>query len=636
MLRNAHEGQWEGFSSYDRSVEVLKTHIPKLVSLVDDSAPSPIDSDAWKTLIEKHEDFRVVGPLLMATLYGPTGGGKSAIFRLLTGLKVPSGNKVRPTSYASTAAASKEVAQEAEKLRRIFRDRPVECIGPSELEKVRDKSNSGKIFVVPMEQNGQGLPMLLADVPDFNSIEEQNWAECEYILRHAHVVVFVVYQEAYADKKVIEELIRCYRLAARLVYVLTKVDDAEQAREIWKDVLQKLSREEFSVPPREDGPCISEFLRRSGGYYSVRYRSEPSIPLGIEELDRFIQPMEDCYPPFSSVLQGFEAKRLVLQGLLLPVASVVRDCRKFFDGLKEKIGKLTYKLDVAQKPLANAAERIAGAEYPIGKFVEIFAKEVLQHESLISRMVRWISGGLKRVPYLSRVKDWLASWVSEPPPDQLRHREELEKENLQRELEDPKENKGLFRTWRSMFPQQAVSDGFLSQERLAWKREELGKVPIPAPATQWEEYARQEIRRWLQERPWYASGSYSIFLNLAEIAGIGVLMAGLCSTGGMFGTIGLMAAAGAGSLVARQLLQWAEKHGLKNLILQVDELWRRQRQEELYRHLYDHLFCPVFQPWIEQLNQLESPEVRKACQECQEACAQLERLYQTVHREGGF
>ena len=38
---------------------------------------------------------------LVATLYGPTGAGKSTLCRLLTGVPVPAGDDVRPVSYAS-------------------------------------------------------------------------------------------------------------------------------------------------------------------------------------------------------------------------------------------------------------------------------------------------------------------------------------------------------------------------------------------------------------------------------------------------------------------------------------------------------------------------------------------------------
>lgn len=48
--------------------------------------------------------------VLVATLYGPTGAGKSTLFRLLTGIPVPAGDEVRPVSYASALAVPSPLA----------------------------------------------------------------------------------------------------------------------------------------------------------------------------------------------------------------------------------------------------------------------------------------------------------------------------------------------------------------------------------------------------------------------------------------------------------------------------------------------------------------------------------------------
>ncbi len=64
---------------------------------------------------------------------------------------------------------------------------------------------------------------VLADVPDFNSLESRNWERAEKLLRQAEVVVFLLTPDTYADQVTIRELERACRIAARMIVVFTKV-----------------------------------------------------------------------------------------------------------------------------------------------------------------------------------------------------------------------------------------------------------------------------------------------------------------------------------------------------------------------------------------------------------------------------
>lgn len=642
MLYKDPSAASEWFARYDESVTVLKKQISEMVRISQqldlhksDGWSFPTESDAWKSLMEKHEDYQAVGPLLIATLYGPTGGGKSAIFRLLTGCAVPSGEVPRPVSYASAVATPAEITQDIAKMRRIFRDRPVELILPEEMEKLRSKNNSGKIFVISMDQSAKGLPWALADVPDFNSVEKQNWEESQYILRHAHVALFVVFQEAYADEKVVQELERCCELASRVIYVLTKVESEEQAQQIWEDLLVKLAQR--GSRRSADGMALSEILRKNGFYYSIRYGPNPPEP-GTEDWDAIIRPGREGMPSFSSLLRGLEAQRLVLQGLLLPVPTVIQECRRFLEQLDQKQKQLKEDLQRSYQPVEAAAQQVAGAEYPLGEFMSILYQEV-QSRGIVFRGIARVVGLVSSLA----PKQWLRNIVvAQPssdvpqeqslPQDKLIDRKEFEKKKLQEALENPKENKGIFIAWRSMFPEQCKPGGLLSQDRWMKIREEFGQFTIPEPTEAWESYARSQIQQWIKDHPWRARWMW-VLKNVSELGVLGAIVLDLTTTGGIVGSLGLTAAAGAGgSLAARMLLSWAEKYQLDKVMQNVDEKWRQERSVQFRAHLEKHLWEPVFAPWQKQLAELENltktsdDHSTSSLQMCQSACNQLEAL----------
>src|SRR5690606_22842875 len=64
----------------------------------------------------------------------------------------------------------------------------------------------------------QPLPLVLVDVPDFNTVEQANWDKADRVLDRAEVVVFVVFGDGYKDERVVSELARCCRKAGFLAY----------------------------------------------------------------------------------------------------------------------------------------------------------------------------------------------------------------------------------------------------------------------------------------------------------------------------------------------------------------------------------------------------------------------------------
>src|SRR5438105_4646740 len=77
------------FQRYRQAVARLRVEFPRVFDLL-----RPTDSlesiEGWLAMVKRHDAFEHQGgePALVATLYGPTGAGKSTLFRLLTGVQV--------------------------------------------------------------------------------------------------------------------------------------------------------------------------------------------------------------------------------------------------------------------------------------------------------------------------------------------------------------------------------------------------------------------------------------------------------------------------------------------------------------------------------------------------------------------
>lgn len=76
-------------------------------------------------------------PWLVATLFGPTGAGKSTVFSLLTGLQVPAGNVIRPVTFNPIVA----IPQSLSLPHRIAGLFPFKKLSPlDDFEKLMDKT----------------------------------------------------------------------------------------------------------------------------------------------------------------------------------------------------------------------------------------------------------------------------------------------------------------------------------------------------------------------------------------------------------------------------------------------------------------------------------------------------------------
>lgn len=608
------------FGVYLHSVDMLRVQFPRIFgSLYPERRLE--DVEGWSAMLKRQEALRRQGgrPVLVATLYGPSGAGKSTLFRLLTGVDVPAGNDVRPVSYASAVAVPQTLVQNGvvDSLFPGFRLEPLEST-----QQLRDKKNQGKLFPVAYsDAERQELPLVLADVPDFTTVEVGNWEQCRRMLERAEIVLFAVFSESYVNRDVIEELARCCQLAGRMAYLLTKTQSAEQARRIWDDlVLRKLTSEEQGLAAkfaqrRADGRTLLEFLAQAPVYHSP-WREQPHI--------EDIQPLRPEDPPLESLLRGATGEDILLSGLLEPARWAVKGCRDVLAQVDDRIRELEDHLRKAEVPIAQAAERIAGSEFPIGRMMELVLEETRKHQGWMMRGLtapfRWFNRGMSWM--VKSGKEFIARLVGQPITEQVLDRSEHEREQLAREMEQ------LFTYWRSQFPEEAREDKLLAQARWQEHRAAVKQLEPPPPTTGWEDHVRTAVNDWATQHPVRADFLPSV-LEVMKTAGIGLVVADLVLTGGIVGTIGLLGAAGGGSFAASSLLDWAEKKKLKQVFLDADEAWRSERAATLRHFLGERLLTPIFAPWTRLRDELR----RAPVQPCLEACGRLDALGTGLRKE---
>lgn len=610
------------FQRYRRAVGRLRAEFPRVFDLLRPRI-DPETLEGWAAMLRRHDAFEQQGgePALVATLYGPTGAGKSTLFRMLTEVQVPAGDDVRPVSYASVIIVPERV-NDSDRLAQLLPSFRLEAL--HDVEQLRRPENNGKVFHLAsaaMERSG-GPMLLLADVPDFNSVAEQNWEACQKVLERAEVVVFVTHPESYADKRVFGEMARCCRLSAAIVFVLTKAPSPEAAKRIWKDLIEsKINKglgphAEAFREERADGRALHDFLGQCPVYFSLRSK-EPKL----EEL----RPLVEGRPPITSFLQGMDADNLLLSGLVEPAWRAISSSRGILREARSRIEELERALKEADAPIAPLADRVAGSEFPVGRMMEILFEEAGYHQIKVLRIFTAPFRGFNSV--FKKGKALLAGVFQAGNKSEVRGREEIEVDRLAEASED------LLDKWRGHFSGAADAKELLSNECCKNARGAFTQLPVPKPQKDWERVVRMEVAAWAKKHPWLCN-TLPVVAGALVVGGFSLLALDLVTTGGLFGSavlagnLGLAGAAAAGSGSAGLLMQWAENWQLKQVFLEADKQWREQRARELTHHLRAQLAAPLFKPWREQLEQLKQAPISV----CEEACTDIEELAQGLGR----
>lgn len=530
-------------------------------------------------------------PPLVAALYGPTGAGKSTLFKLLSGINVPSGEQTRPMSRSCALAVPPAWADPA-KLAPVF--------PAAELVPMGD----GAALLAPGQPFGRlhaavapslsslgpgGSSLLLVDAPDYNGVDPENALRAEEILLRAEILVFVLQVDSYLVARNVEELARAARLATRLVVVLTKARDSLQAWMAWDDLCRRLDDpaglEPMFADRRADGRSCAEVVRSAPVFMWARAERPELAGImarkGSSLVDR---------------LAGQEARRVAWEGVAGAAHEAATDARRLLTKAleaSEAAGKRRASL-VADAREAGA--RVAGREFPFGALMQSLVKEARSALpdwwKIVSMPVDWLFGTVKTV--YGKASEWIGQVKEMVVQESAKseNREDVERRVLSREAD------ALLDSWRS---RPDLADLGLESSRCASAREALLAAPLPGVSQEWEAALRDEARRWVAENPGLAKG-LPVISDVVMAAGFGLLVIDLGFAGGLFGTAVVVGKLGAGGVIAGgagALGLWGRFLGeanMEQMLRRVDATWRKTRAADLSAHIERHLVGAVAAP----------------------------------------
>jgi hypothetical protein len=602
----------EIFETYAKSVGTLINNLPGIHKAASIKEPLE-DMPGWKDFLGRPRTFVESGgrPVLVGTLFGPTGSGKSALFRDLTGIPVPS-DLVRPTSYSCIVGAPEGVVDQSG-VQKLFPNYRVSAMTTPDV--LRDPNRKDDelfcAFYKPPQTNGDSVNLILADVPDFNSIDQGNWARADQMLARAEVVVFMTYAEAYKNERVISYLVTACQKAGHLVYVLNKTPQ-ENAIKIWEDLLKYAkSADRFAEKRHSDNLPLHEFLALSPAYF---------WPFGGDTVpgrDK-LAPIRSESPEFTSFLTGLDAGRVILLSLMEVTPGGVATSRAVLAEASSEKDRLTGIVETVDKQIAEQAAWTAQTQFPVGRWVELvveIAKQtprpfLLKPMIFVSAQFYKIIGQIRRLFTKSK--------------NDLRPRKDIEKERLALSSME------LVEMWRKANPD-LVQAGSLSAENCREARDAFLKMDLPPVGTEWDDFVKERAMKWSRENR-VTSGVVATLTDLLAVGGITVLAIDLFVARGVLtaaaaaaahSLIGMIGLGAAGSAFSGVLIKALKTFGLDGVLQDAYSEWCKARKTEIQGHIQNQFADPLFfKAMKERLAALQSAPITK----CMEACDSLEQL----------
>ena len=605
--------------TYEKAVAQLLETIPRVRHLVVHRLGYPCDVRGFDAMKSRYESFRQLQqrglqPPLVVTILGPSGAGKSTLFRWLTGIDVPAGEIIRPTTYHSVVAVP-EGFSNPDAVQLIFPNRTVVPLQNPE-EVAQKTQGDGRIFFAPMKWQANSLPFILADVPDFNTVECANWEQAEQMLSRAELTVFICYPEGYTDKRTMEMLALCCRLSSRLVYVLTKIrremppgikSPREMAANIWQHLLEKAGdQKDLFRETRKDGQTLYEFLTGSLCYYS---------PQLISEGDSLrIEPLEPNQPSFLDLIRGQPARQLILTGLVQSTYVALPACKTALDLAHRHVKQITNNLEDARTMLEELVKKVVSEIYPLSGLMKLVA-EIAREKT--SGIVRGVFGGMNRavgklvtprtIKERTQTIEKVIREKGKPLVDQ-------EKEKFRSELREYVQS--VAGKFSQSLPESASEEtpsgqGPFSPEPTHDLIEKVLAGPWPEASSDWQEAVREDVEKFLEENPSFRRWMAALE-DASWVVGPTLIVVDVLTTGGwLTTTIGPITVAGVGGSAMAAMIG---KALLGRLGQRAHEAWVAQRSRELQSFLEKHFFERLFEPWLAEVRTVGLGDIESSLQ----------------------
>ena len=225
--------------------------------------------------------------LTVVALAGPTGSGKSSLFNALAGRALSPVGVRRPTTGAAHACIWGPLAEAAPLLDWLRVDR--RCRFPRE-------------SLLDADEQADLRGLVLLDLPDFDSVENEHAEEVERLLGLVDVVVWVVDPQKYADKLIHEQYLRPFsRHRDVTLLVLNQADllGAEDVVHILNDLRRLLGHHGLDMATMAtsavDLPTGVEQLRAHlAGLVGTRRAAWQRL---VADVDRVVDDLADLVGP---------------------------------------------------------------------------------------------------------------------------------------------------------------------------------------------------------------------------------------------------------------------------------------------------------------------------------------------------
>ena len=527
-------------------------------------------------------------PVLVAALTGPTGVGKSTVFRALTGIEVPAGGFRRPVSHAPCAALppSDDPGATARALFPAFSCLPLD--DPEQLAAEPPEDNA-LFFAEQREDAATGrFPFCLVDLPDFDSVEQQNEQRARRMLERAEVVLFAVSAEKYNDERSTRFLRLCCEEAGRLIVLLTKHEEEAHPPMHWEHLLEQARANPAFAGLRSDGQPLHGFLAASAVYYSMMLTGGGKLE------PKALRPLGEGEPALVELLGGLESREILLAALANPARLAAREARGCLESLEHARERHTQRIERARaalrEPLAPVVEGV-----PRPAELERECREIarrLGYRPSLLHMVRRLqqreqrpSGGSPAVP---------GSGLSPRTLGDICGR--------------------VHDLWRDAFPELATAGGPLSHDRFVERANAVRHEPIPEPESHWREELEAALVEWAAAKV-LSKGRAGTVKRWGPLGGAAFFAGDLLLTSGVSTAAwGVLAAAGAIEGYA-----WREDGQFDRMAHEAIERWRAGRREQVARVLEERLAEPLFLgEWHatqQELERMNASELATLCDE---------------------